>query len=234
LEDNKNMNNIGRPLNRQPLFSFAACICIPLYGTASLADDSVSNAKFVWNEATQAIIAAADPNNGHVIAEKKCNRCHGDNGISANEDQDTPNLAGQHMIYLYKQSKDYISGLRENRGMKRRVNKLSDQELADVSAWYASLPPPNTTDTPPTPPGLVANGNPDRNMPGCAVCHGERGEGRAPFIPKLAGQKADYLRFTLDDFRTGLRQNLDPKTIADVKGLTSDDIEAATTYYSGL
>ncbi len=228
------MNSTRRPLNSLPLFSYAACICVPFYGTTSLANEPVATTKFVWNEATQAIIAAADPNDGHVIAEEKCNRCHGDNGISADEDQHIPNLAGQHTVYLFKQSKDYSSGLRENRGMKRRVNKLSDKELADVSAWYASLPPPNSTDTPPTPPDLVANGIPDRNMPSCAVCHGELGEGRAPFIPRLAGQKADYLKFTLDDFRTGLRQNLDPKTIADVKGLTSDDIEAATTYYSSL
>ncbi|MDH3693960.1 MAG: c-type cytochrome [Gammaproteobacteria bacterium] len=228
------MKSVRRLLTRKYFYNCSASFCITLCTNSSFADTSVSTEKFVWNEATQAIVAQADAQNGKVIAQEKCNSCHGENGISAKEDQDIPNLAGQPAVYLFKQGKDFISDLRENRGMKRRVNKLSDQELADVAAWYASLPPANTTETPPTPPDIVINGFPDRNMPGCAVCHGPAGEGVAPFIPRLAGQKADYMKYTLDDFVTGLRQNLDPKTITDVKGLTSHDIDAVTTYYSDL
>ncbi len=227
------MISVKRQFDLQKLRPSVAVFLI-LVGTHPLQADSTPDRKFVWNDETKAIIAAANPDNGQLIAEDKCNRCHGDNGISAEEDQDIPNLAGQHAVYLFKQNKDFISELRENRGMKRRVIKLSDQELADVSAWYASLLPPNSTKPPPTPPDLVVKGVPDRNMPGCAACHGPNGEGVAPFIPMLAGQKADYMKYALDDFVTGARTNLDPKTIADVKGLTSDDIEAATVYYSDL
>jgi len=79
---------------------------------AAGADDRAAPT-FVWNAQMQALFDSADPERGRQIAESKCNRCHGDAGITAPEDQDVPNLAGQHAVYLFKQGKDYQAEMRE-------------------------------------------------------------------------------------------------------------------------
>lgn len=188
---------------------------------------------FVWDAPTQALFDNADPERGREIAESKCSRCHGDTGITPPEDQDVPNLAGQHAAYLFKQAKDYQAETRENRGMRRRVEKLSDQEMVDIATWYASLTPA-IQDAGRDVPALITEGNPDRKVPGCATCHGADGAGQPPLVPRLAGQKALYLELALQDFRAGIRRNLDASTIRVFKTLTDQEIDIAVKYFSGL
>ena len=67
-----------------------------------------------------------------------CAACHGPEGISMNPLW--PNLAGQHEAYLAKQIRDFRDGVREDVSMQPFVANLSDQDIADLAAWFASLP----------------------------------------------------------------------------------------------
>jgi cytochrome c553 len=66
-----------------------------------------------------------------------CAACHGTAGISAVPNY--PNLAGQKEAYLTKQLKDFKSGRRNDPTMKGMVAALSDEDMANISAYYASL-----------------------------------------------------------------------------------------------
>lgn len=68
-----------------------------------------------------------------------CAACHGPNGISSNPLW--PNLAGQHEAYLAKQIRDFRDGVREDISMQPFVEQLTEQDIADLAAFYASLPP---------------------------------------------------------------------------------------------
>lgn len=66
-----------------------------------------------------------------------CSACHGATGISAVPMY--PNLAGQKEVYLVKQLKDFKSGARKDPVMGAMAMPLSDADIANISAYYASL-----------------------------------------------------------------------------------------------
>lgn len=80
--------------------------------------------------------AAGDPQAGKAAASTACAGCHGARGISSNADY--PNLAGQAPAYLQKSLREFRSGQRKNPSMNRIANKLSDADIANLSAYYAS------------------------------------------------------------------------------------------------
>jgi cytochrome c553 len=174
--------------------------------------------------------------NGKAIAEKKCDRCHGTEGVS--EDPDTPHLAAQIAAYTVKQMRDYKSGAREDKNMYKRVRKLDDQQMADIALWYESRPLPGVKSAEAiqlTAPKLVSEGDPARGIAPCSVCHGEDGKTVAGEVPILAGQHADYLVYTMEYFKDGSRSN-DPggAVQAIIRKLSHVEIEAIASYYAAL
>ncbi len=181
------------------------------------------------------LLRDADPARGEALAkEKKCSKCHGDAGVS-NDSLDT-NIAGIRASYLYKQLKDYRGGQRDNRDMKKQVRDLDDQQMADLSAWYATLEPaPQATGQAGDPAvlELVFRGDPTRLLKSCASCHGQRGQGGQFDSPPLTGQYPEYFITTLTEFKEGDRANDiygRMRTVAEV--LTEEEIEALAAYYS--
>jgi len=90
------------------------------------------------------LAACADQESqGNTLAGKEksaiCAQCHGKDGISIVPIY--PNLAGQKEQYMVLALKAYRSGERINMAMTPHARKLSDQDIADLSAYYASLPP---------------------------------------------------------------------------------------------
>lgn len=79
--------------------------------------------------------AAGNPQAGREKAQP-CQDCHGVDGKSV--DPAYPNLAGQHESYLIKALADYRSGARDNAIMNSFAAKLSNQDIEDLAAWYAS------------------------------------------------------------------------------------------------
>ena len=79
---------------------------------------------------------AIDPANGRTLA-RQCSVCHGKTGVA--NDPEVPNIAGQSAFYLEKSLKDYRSGAREDRRMTLMAQNLTDKDIKDLSAWYASF-----------------------------------------------------------------------------------------------
>jgi len=94
----------------------------------------------VWAGAALCIatthLHAADPANGQVLA-RQCSVCHGKMGVA--NDPEMPNLAGQSAFYLEKSLKEFRSGVRQDRRMSLMAQNLSDADIKDLAAWYASF-----------------------------------------------------------------------------------------------
>jgi len=85
---------------------------------------------------TSVAARAADRQAGRAKAAA-CALCHGQNGISTLAN--TPNLAGQPAMYVEAQLKNYRSGARRHEVMSLVAKPLSDADIADLAAWYASI-----------------------------------------------------------------------------------------------
>ena len=79
---------------------------------------------------------ARDPVAGKALAQS-CSVCHGPLGLS--QMPNAPHLAGQPAIYLTEQLKNYRSGKRENEVMSVIAKPLTNQEIDDLAAWFASI-----------------------------------------------------------------------------------------------
>jgi cytochrome c553 len=85
-----------------------------------------------------ALAASGDASVGaKKSAAKGCPACHGADGVSPSPD--FPNLAGQYPDYLETALKHYKSGKRKNPIMAEQVKNLSDKDVMDLAAYYASL-----------------------------------------------------------------------------------------------
>ena len=181
------------------------------------------------------LLKSADPANGQALAEEnKCAKCHGDEGIS--DDPDDINIAGMSSSYIFKQLKDYKDKNRDDRDMYKKVRDMSDKEMADLAAWYASLdqpmPNPNRMLTPEVR-ELITRGDPKRLLKACASCHGRDGRGGQFDHPMLTGQNKTYLVDSMIAFKDEDRTNDIYSRMRDIsRELTEDEIEALAEYYA--
>jgi len=173
-----------------------------------------------------------------------CAACHSADGNSAVDMY--PKLAGQHATYLYKQLRDYKTGMetagkqgRNNSIMFGMVAALSDQDMKDLAAYFASQKMKAGT----TPENVIERGeqlyrggDADRGIAACIACHGPRGSGTSlGGFPKISFQHANYLKTTLQEFRDGKRANDLNGMMQDIaKKLTDEDIEVLSQYVGGL
>jgi len=80
---------------------------------------------------------AADPAAGKKVASGMCSVCHGVDGIAKNPD--APHLAAENVEYLMRQLKAFKSGERKHEQMSIIAQGLSDEQMANVAAWYSSI-----------------------------------------------------------------------------------------------
>jgi cytochrome c553 len=184
-----------------------------------------------WTPATRQRLSEGDAARGAAIAGT-CNNCHGANGISA--DAIIPNLAGQSAAAIYKQLEDYKSSKRDAAVMGVFVSQLSQQQLIDVAAHYASLagPPQGTAATlDEATRRLIQDGDPMRGIVACAACHGPQGHATA--APPLLGQQRAYLETQLLAFKAGQRHNDISEQMRSVaRALSAAQIAALAAYYA--
>ncbi len=166
-----------------------------------------------------------------------CAGCHGVDGNSTNPEW--PKLAGQHEDYIVKQLQEFKSKVRDNATMYPQAAALSDQDMADLAAYFASqTPKPGIADEKVVKLGetLFRGGSSASGLPACTGCHGPNGAGNplAKF-PSLAGQHATYTANQLKAFRAGVRANDAGKMMRMISTrLTDPEIEALAQYISGL
>jgi cytochrome c553 len=167
---------------------------------------------------------------GATLAQR-CTMCHGVRGMSG---ADTPNLAGQYVEATYKQLRDFKDGYRKSEIMAPHVRGLSEQDMADLSAYYASLPrehPPPSLVEQLRAPAIVQVGAPMRNIPPCISCHG--GSDYKSASPQLEGASASYLREQLYAFVNGTRSNDIHGQMRNIaRQMTPEEIETVARYYA--
>ena len=181
--------------------------------------------------------AAGDPAAGQAKAVV-CGACHGVDGNSALAN--FPKLAGQGERYLLKQMQDIKSGARPVVEMTGMLEPLSEQDMADVAAYFASQKMSvSAADAALVERGqaLFRGGKLAEGMPACTGCHSPDGAGIATAgYPHLGGQHAAYIAKQLTAFREGERSNDgDAMIMRDIAAkLSNKDIEAVSSYVQGL
>ena len=169
---------------------------------------------------------AADIAAGKAKAEA-CAGCHGENGVSQMEN--IPSLAGQPDQFIQWQLVYFRAGSRKNEQMQPIVAEISNEDIRDLGAYFASLTPPKPSQP---------DDNPDLSKKGaeaaigrrCASCHTDDFAGTKG-VARLAAQREDYLVKALRDYKSGLRAGGGQAAMADVAyPLSEEEIEALAHY----
>ncbi|KIZ47901.1 MULTISPECIES: c-type cytochrome [Rhodopseudomonas] len=175
-------------------------------------------------------LRAADIEAGKEKAEL-CAGCHGDNGISNTEY--TPSLAGQPDLFIQWQLVFFRSGTRQNAQMRPIIEELSNEDIRNLGAYFASLPPMQ---------GKKPDDNPELSRKGaeaaagrrCASCHTDSYAG-AKAAARIAGQREEYLIKALNEFKSGQRYGGGMAAMADVAyQLSEEEIYALAHYLAHL
>jgi cytochrome c553 len=168
-----------------------------------------------------------------------CAACHGADGNSVTPDW--PSLAGQHSTYIERQLQAYKDSERVDVGMRGFAATLSEQDMADIAAYFSS----QSMAVKGADPALVERGQriyrggiPERGIAACIACHGPTGMGNPlSGYPRVSHQHAPYLTKTLREYRAGDRRSDAPlnqmmRNIAEM--LLDDEIAALASYMQGL
>lgn len=166
-----------------------------------------------------------------------CVACHGLDGNSVNPEW--PTIAGQHEQYTLKQLKAFKTGVRQNVLMSPMATPLSEQDMEDLAAYYASQ----------TAKGLEADrskvqlgqqiyrgGGKEAGIPACIACHGPDGKGNpAASYPSIRGQHAAHVALQLRAYKKHERTTDQNEMMRDIAVKLSDEqIDAVSAYVQGL
>ncbi|MET0720808.1 MAG: c-type cytochrome [Tardiphaga sp.] len=172
---------------------------------------------------------AADLAAGKEKAEL-CSACHGENGISQIEN--IPSLAAQPDAFIQWQLVFFRSGTRKNEQMQPVVEQLTNDDVRNLGAYYASLPP--AAKKPDDNPDLSAKGAQAAVGRRCASCHTDSYAGTKG-VARIAGQREEYLVKALHDYKSGLRSGGGMAAMADVAyPLSEEEILALAHYLAHL
>lgn len=184
-------------------------------------------------------VVVGDPVAGRAWSDDNvCKECHNPDGNSTVPEY--PRLGGQFSPYLLKQLQDFRDGRRKNVIMQALTQDLGDRDLADISAHFAAQPVMKGGAPTASTLGkrLFEAGDPARQIPACAGCHGADGKGLLAgklAYPAIGGQHRYYLRGQLQDWKAGIRSNSPDGIMNSIaRALGDADIEALADYLSGL
>ncbi len=167
--------------------------------------------------------AAGDPQRGAVLADT-CMGCHGIPGYrNTYPSFRVPRLGGLHADYVVLALQGYRDQMRPHDTMHAQAVSLSDQDMRDIAAWFASKGPVKPAGKPVPTPEKAAT---------CVACHGEGGVSVTSIWPTLAGQHRDYLVHSLRQYKTGQRKDAVMGSQAIM--LEEKDIRELAAYYARL
>lgn len=192
-------------------------------------------------------LAKGDPVAGKTRSDDaRCQECHGHDGNASDIEDGIanigkfPKLAGQLPGYIAKQISNFRSGVRNHETMAIMARGVSDDELVDIAAYFASQQHMHGDGSGNNALGrrLFAEGDAGRAIPPCAACHGARGQGVAQaevLYPAIGGQHRRYLQKQLLEWKAGVRTNSPAGLMNGIAGALSDaEIEALADYISSL
>src|SRR3981081_558380 len=165
--------------------------------------------------------APSNPQRGKELSYT-CLGCHGVDGYkNAYPNYSVPELEGQHPEYLAAALKEYRDGDRAHLTMHSQASTLTDQDIADIVAYFAGKP-------------LTADSKPEGTIPAaaqlCTSCHGANGVGITPQYPTLAGQHPDYIVRALEEYKKGGRKN--PIMAGMAATVKDEDMAIIADYFS--
>jgi cytochrome c553 len=149
----------------------------------------------------------------------QCRTCHGIDGYA--RIPVAPHIGGEPASYLAAQLEAFRSGERVSEMMSVVARNLSDEDIADLVAWYASQKADASL-----PAGVSADAAPGP----CVACHGANGIATVENAPNLAAESVLYLETQLKAFRSGKRPSEIMSGIAE--GLSDEEIRNFAEWYS--
>jgi cytochrome c553 len=220
-----------------PVLDRADASAIRAYVIHRANEDYAASAKRRQPDVTHGSVIAAQ---GTPAGAPACAQCHAFSGVSDSTGA-FPRIAGQSALYLTQQLRAFRSGARLNAIMTPIAKALSEDDVADVTAYYASinapfLPLQATTNAELRDEGerLATIGSERKGIPACNNCHGADGAGESPTIPYLAGQYEHYIALELQMWRRGFRKTSPDAMALFAKRLDDHDTAAVAAYYQQL
>lgn len=221
---NASMNQVSRNLSEADIANLGAYF----NDTSAVGDVTAS-----------AAIVAVKSFTGDVDAGKAkaatCAACHGADGNALVDMY--PSLAGQSEAYLVKQISEFKSGAREDAVMAGMVAGLSEDDIQNVAAYFASQTlNVSTSESNALGKKLYFSGNAKKGVTACIACHSVNGRGmdKAGF-PSIAGQNFTYLKTQLEKFQSQSRNNDTNSMMQNVtRKLTPTDIDALANFMASM
>ena len=185
----------------------AAAVALTLSASVALLPAAAQTKKAAARSGASASAPASGAGSTNAVYAKRfsevCAACHGANGRS--EMAGTPVLAGQHSLYAITQLFLFREGRRNNEAMIALAKPMTDADLRGFSDFIGTLAPV-------LPPAPAAAPDAARMSKGlalakehkCLFCHGTALDG-GQGVPRIGGQKEEYVRATLKGFKSGER-----------------------------
>ncbi len=171
--------------------------------------------------------SSGDAKAGKTVAERDCKGCHGLDGKGIAPG--IPHLAAQRERYLLLALTEYMQVRRTHAALRELAGRLTEPELRNVVAYYASQPPvavASAKDAPQT--SLLEKGK--ALAVACAKCHGEEGNSATPGIPTLAGQQPHYLVTAIQEYHRGERKKAPMDSM--LRDANSRELESLAMYFA--
>jgi len=194
--------------------------------------DPVRNSGLCVSIAAVLILNFLSPAAAAPAIVEACKSCHAEDGAGVGK-KTVPIISGMPAVHIEEALYAYKDGARqclEEPVMCDTAVLLSDENIADLAEYYAAIPRPSLDET--TDDELAAIGEPvHRKL--CARCHLPPDHPDAGDVlgPPLHGQRADYLRYALESYLSGTRENLLDEMKEKISLLDEGDVEALANYY---
>jgi cytochrome c553 len=193
-------------------------------------------------------LAASLPVQAQVTGDAKagegkvamCIGCHGIIGYQSSfpEVYKVPKISGQSAKYIEAALDSYRKGDRKHPSMRGIATTLTDQDIADVAAYYAQHGKAETAAELPAPREAAAQVAQLLQKGACVSCHGDNfSKGIDPSYPKLAGQYADYLYVALRSYRDNTNHTWgrgNPVMAGMAKQFSNAELKAMAQYIASL
>jgi len=170
---------------------------------------------------------AGDATAGKAVAERNCKACHGLDGRGVAPG--IPHLAAQREPYLLLALTEYREVKRTHAALRDLAGRLSEPELRNVVAYYASQPAVAAASGKDAQQASLLERGKALAAP-CLKCHGEEGNSRTPGIPSLAGQQPHYLVTAIQEYHRGDRKKAPMEAI--LRNASRLELESLALYFA--
>ena len=161
-----------------------------------------------------------------------CAACHGADGRG--DMAGTPVLAGQHSLYVITQLFLFREGRRNNEAMIALSKQMKDADLRGFSDFIGTLPPvPAPAPAAPPDAARMNKGQALAKEHKCVFCHGVNLDG-GQGVPRIGGQKEDYVRTTLQGFKSGERPGYTRAMTEALSQVPAADLELLAYYVANF